>query len=143
MNEKTNYSGHYTGQQTEPRPQGIVFRFGANHRSARFSPYMWLSHVDYYGRELKLDFGRYDVVVRFAATHSLDINSTFEAITRHECAEIWKKKVPSQLRSSRRKKLPRVLNRIVQDDDERNSPLVRVFAHIDDCLHRLADELVP
>ena len=88
MNDRTNYSGHYTGKQTEQRPQGIVFRFGANHRSARFSPYMWLSHADYSGRELKLDFGRYDVVVRSAATHSLDIDSIFEAITRHECGEI-------------------------------------------------------
>ena len=89
MNERTNYSGHYSGQHAETRPQGIVFRFGANHRSARFSPYMWLSHADYYGRELKLDFGRYDVVIRSAVTFSLDI--IFEAIVCHECREISEK----------------------------------------------------
>ena len=69
------------------RPQGIVFRLGGRKGTARFSPYMWLSHADYEaGREVKLDFSRYDVVLR--ATEHYSLESIFEAITRHECSEI-------------------------------------------------------
>ena len=47
-------------------------------------------HVDYeVGREIKLDFSRYDVVLRCTETYSLD--SVFEAICRNECSEISEK----------------------------------------------------
>jgi hypothetical protein len=72
------------------RPQGIVFRLGGRKRTARFSPYMWLSHVDYEaGREIKLDFSRYDIVLRATEDYSLD--TIFEAIARNECSEISEK----------------------------------------------------
>ena len=85
MNDRTNYSGHYSG----PRPQGIVFRL-LGKGNARFSPYMCLSYVDYEaGRDIKLDFGSYDVVMRAAGGFSLD--STFEAIAHQDCSEISEK----------------------------------------------------
>jgi hypothetical protein len=57
-------------------------------RSARYSPYMWLSYADYeVGRQIKLDFGHYDIVVR---SNSPDVlTATFGQITRHELSEIW------------------------------------------------------
>jgi len=81
----TDSSGH-NGQ----RPQGIVFWLGGRKGTARFSPYMWLSHADYEaGREIKLDFSRYDVVLRATENYSLD--NLFEAIARNECSEIAEK----------------------------------------------------
>jgi hypothetical protein len=78
------------GASNGARPQGIVFWLGSRKRTARFSPYMWLSHVDYEaGREIKLDFSRYDVVLRATENYSLD--SIFEAISRNECSEISEK----------------------------------------------------
>jgi hypothetical protein len=72
------------------RPFGIVFRLGGRKGPARFSPYMWLSHADYEaGREIKLDFSRYDVVLRATENYSLD--PIFEAIARNECTEISEK----------------------------------------------------
>jgi hypothetical protein len=72
------------------RPVGIVFRLGGRKGTARFTPYIWLSHVDYeVGREIKLDFSRYDVVLRCTETYALD--SVFEAICRNECSEISEK----------------------------------------------------
>jgi hypothetical protein len=72
------------------RPQGIVFRLGGRKGTARFSPYMWLSHADYEaGREIKLDFSRYDVVLRATENYALD--GIFEAICRNECSEISEK----------------------------------------------------
>ena len=58
----------------DPHPQGIVFRMGGTKGTARFSPYVWLSFCDYEiaGRTLKLDFSRYDVVLRAAENHSLE-----------------------------------------------------------------------
>ena len=50
---------------------------------------MWLSYADYQPRELRLDFGGYDVVVRSAASGSLD--DIFESITRHEGGSIAEK----------------------------------------------------
>jgi hypothetical protein len=85
MNDRTNYSGHYSGPTTAPRPQGIIFRFSGT--TARYCPYMWLNYADYEAAEqIKLDFGRYDVVVR--GTESDHLNKVFEAVTRHECGEI-------------------------------------------------------
>jgi hypothetical protein len=82
MNDKSVHNGQ--------RPQGIVFRMGGRKGHARFSPYMWLSHADYAGgRELHLDFSRYDVVLRATEQYSLD--SIFGEITRHECSEIAEK----------------------------------------------------
>ena len=53
------------GASNGQRPQGIVFRLGGRKGTARFSPYIWLVHADYEaGREIKLDFSRYDVVLR-------------------------------------------------------------------------------
>jgi len=76
--------------EREDRPQGIVFRMGSGKRNARFSPYMWLSHADYEaGREIKLDFSRYDIVLRAFTDHSLD--NLFEAIARNQCSEIAEK----------------------------------------------------
>jgi hypothetical protein len=78
----TESAGH-NGQ----RPQGIVFTLGGRKGSLRYSPYMWLSHADYEaGREIKLDFSRYDIVLRATENYSLD--SIFEAIARNECSEI-------------------------------------------------------
>lgn len=78
------------GASNGPRPQGIVFRLGGRKGTVRFSPYIWLSHADYEaGREIKLDFSRYDVVLRSTENYSLD--SIFEAITRNECSEIAEK----------------------------------------------------
>ena len=86
MSERTNYGGHYSEHL---RPQGIVFRLEGK-GNARFSPYMWLSHADYEaGLMLKLDFGRYDVVLRSVEPYFLD--SIFQAITRHDCSEIAEK----------------------------------------------------
>ena len=76
--------------EREDRPQGIVFRMGNGKGNARFSPYMWLSHADYEaGREIKLDFSRYDVVLRATETNSL--HGIFAAIARNECSEIAEK----------------------------------------------------
>jgi len=76
--------------EREDRPQGIVFRMGSRKGNARFSPYMWLSHADYEaGREIKLDFSRYDIVLRAFTDYSLD--NLFEAIARNECSEIAEK----------------------------------------------------
>jgi hypothetical protein len=51
---------------------------------------MWLSHAEYEaGREIKLDFSRYDVVLR-APEHN-PLERICEAITRHECGEISEK----------------------------------------------------
>ena len=87
MSARTNYSGHYSGPSTA-RPQGIVFRKGKG--NARFSPYMWLVCADYErGRTIKLDFGHYEVVLQAAVTFGLD--DVFEAITRHELAELPEK----------------------------------------------------
>jgi hypothetical protein len=81
----TDSAGH-NGQ----RPQGIVFRLGGRKGNARYSPYMWLSHADYEaGREIKLDYSRYDIVLRATENHSLD--SIFESIARNECSEIAEK----------------------------------------------------
>ena len=74
----------------QDRPQGIVFRMANGKGNARFSPYMWLSHADYEaGREIKLDFSRYDIVLRAFTDYSLD--NLFEAIARNECSEIAEK----------------------------------------------------
>jgi hypothetical protein len=76
--------------EREDRPQGIVFRMASRKGNARFSPYMWLSHADYEaGREIKLDFSRYDIVLRAFTDYSLD--NLFEAIARNECSEIAEK----------------------------------------------------
>lgn len=86
MSERSNYGGHYgTQQETRaPHPHGIVFR---KEGSARFSPYMWLSYAEIeVGRQIKLDFGHYDVVVRSRSPGLLQ--STFEEISRHDCREI-------------------------------------------------------
>jgi hypothetical protein len=81
----TESSGH-----NGKRPQGIVFKLGGRKGNARYSPYMWLSHADYEaGREIKLDFSRYDVVLRATEHYSLD--TIFEAISRNECSEISEK----------------------------------------------------
>ena len=78
------------GFAREDRPQGIVFRMGGKKGNARFSPYMWLSHADYEaGREIQLDFSRYDIVLRATEHYSLD--GIFAAISKHECSEIAEK----------------------------------------------------
>jgi hypothetical protein len=49
-----------------------VFRLGGPKGTARFAPYIWLNHLDYeVGREIKLDFSRYDVVLRCTETYAL------------------------------------------------------------------------
>jgi hypothetical protein len=75
----------------DPHPQGIVFRMGGEKGTARFSPYGWLSFCDYEiaGRTLKLDFSRYDVIVRAAENQSLD--TIFTAIAKNECSEVAEK----------------------------------------------------
>jgi hypothetical protein len=75
----------------DPQPQGIVFRMGGTKGTARFSPYVWLSFCDYEiaGRTLKLDFSRYDVVLRAAENHSLD--KLFTAIAKNDCSEVAEK----------------------------------------------------
>jgi hypothetical protein len=75
----------------DPHPQGIVFRMGGKQGIARFSPYGWLSFCDYEiaGRTLKLDFSRYDVVLRAAENQSLD--NLFAAIAQNECSEVAEK----------------------------------------------------
>ena len=75
----------------DPHPQGIVFRLGGQNGTARFSPYGWLSSCDYEiaGRTLKLDFSRYDMIVRAAENHSLD--KLFAAIAKNECSELAEK----------------------------------------------------
>ena len=64
---------------------------GGKEGVVRFSPYGWLSFCDYEtaGRTLKLDFSRYDVVLRAAENHSLD--SLFGAIAKNECREVAEK----------------------------------------------------
>ena len=75
----------------DPHPQGIVFRMGGKKGTARFSPYGWLSFCDYEiaGRTLKLDFSRYDVVLRAAENHSLE--KLFAAVAKNECSEVAEK----------------------------------------------------
>jgi len=75
----------------DARPPGIVFRMGGKDGLARFSPYGWLSSCDHEiaGRTLKLDFSRYDVVLRAAEHHSLD--RLFAAVTKNECSEVAEK----------------------------------------------------
>lgn len=75
----------------DPHPQGIVFRMGGKQGVARFSPYGWLSFCDHEiaGRTMKLDFSRYDVVLRAAESHSLD--KLFAAVAKNECSEIAEK----------------------------------------------------
>ena len=75
----------------DPHPQGIVFRIGGKEGFARFSPYAWLSCCDYelVGRTVKLDFSRYDVVLRAAENHSLD--KLFAAVANNECSEVAEK----------------------------------------------------
>jgi hypothetical protein len=75
----------------DPHPQGIVFRMGGEKGTARFSPYGWLSFCDYEitGRTVKLDFSRYDVVLRATVNHSLD--TLFAAIAKNECSEVAEK----------------------------------------------------
>jgi hypothetical protein len=87
MNERGNYSGHFSGPSVSSHAQGIVFRLAG--KISRFSPYMWLNYVDIEaGRQIKLDFGRYDVVIRGSESYYLELDKIFEAITRHECSEI-------------------------------------------------------
>jgi hypothetical protein len=75
----------------DSHPQGIVFRMGGKHGTARFSPYGWLSYCDYEigSRTVKLDFSRYEVVLRAAVNHSLD--TLFSAIVKNECSEVSEK----------------------------------------------------
>jgi hypothetical protein len=75
----------------DPHPQGIVFRTGGKNGTARFAPYGWLSFCDYEiaSRTLKLDFSRYDVVLRAAENHSLD--TLFAAIAKNECSDVAEK----------------------------------------------------
>jgi hypothetical protein len=95
--EENETEGEDQGTMTEivfsrdPHPQGIVFRMGGTKGIARFSPYVWLSFCDYEiaGRTLKLDFSRYDVVLRAAENHSLD--NLFSAIAKNECSEVAEK----------------------------------------------------
>ena len=56
-----------------------------------FLLYGWLSFCDYdiAGRTLKLDFSRYDVVLRTAENHSLD--KLFTAIVKNDCSEVAEK----------------------------------------------------
>lgn len=89
MSERSNYHGHYGEQRRESRPQGIVFWFGGKPDGARFAPYVWLSHADYeVGSSVKLDFGRYDMVLR---SQHYSLANIFQAITRYECEEISEK----------------------------------------------------
>jgi hypothetical protein len=75
----------------DPHPQGVVFRMGGKEGVARFAPYGWLSFCDHEiaSRTVKLDFSRYDVVLRAGDNHSLD--SLFAAIARNECSEVGEK----------------------------------------------------
>jgi hypothetical protein len=79
------------GFANEPRPPGIVFRMGGTKGTARYSPYGWLAFCDYEiaARTMKLDFSRYDVVLRAAENHSLD--KLFAAIAKNECSEVAEK----------------------------------------------------
>jgi hypothetical protein len=75
----------------DPHAQGIVFRMGGKEGVARFSAYGWLSSCDHEiaSRVLKLDFSRYDVILRATANHSLD--RLFAAIAKNECSEVAEK----------------------------------------------------
>jgi hypothetical protein len=75
----------------DPHPQGIVFRMGEKDSLACFSPYTWLTFCDHEvtARTLKLDFSRYDVVLRAADNHSL--SHLFAAIAKNECSEVAEK----------------------------------------------------
>jgi hypothetical protein len=75
----------------DPHPPGIVFRIGGKDGLTRFSPYGWLSFCEHEiaGRTLKLDFSRYDVVLRAAENHSLI--HLFAAIAKNECSEVAEK----------------------------------------------------
>jgi hypothetical protein len=75
----------------EPQSQGVVFRMGGEKGIARFSPYVWLSYCDYEigGRTVKLDFSRYDVVLRAAENHSLD--KFFAAVAKNDCSGVAEK----------------------------------------------------
>jgi hypothetical protein len=75
----------------DPHPLGIVFCMGGKEGVARFAPYGWLSFCDHEvaGRTIKLDFSRYDVVLRAAENHSLD--KLFTAIAKNECSQVAEK----------------------------------------------------
>jgi hypothetical protein len=76
---------------TDPHPQGIVFRIAGENGTARFSPYGWLSSCDHEisCRTVKLDFSRYDVVLRAGENHSL--HKLFAAVAKNECSEVAEK----------------------------------------------------